>query len=166
MGGRDFATPRGARILGERTASWLTALDQNRTYNQTRPDLPLDPATLQPQQQVATEDLNFVADTMAYGDFLHISLTVAAAGAAATQVPILTRPANKRIFLMIQNTDATRSLFVGFGIIPSATIGLLLLPGQTLTLDDRVPQNDVYLAASSAGCTGLITYADQAYGKE
>ncbi|HJW55874.1 MAG TPA: hypothetical protein VJ577_11420 [Burkholderiaceae bacterium] len=121
-----------------------------------------DPRTLTPLREVAREDLSYVADTMRYGDFSHIQINV---GANGLSEPILTRPSTKRTFLMIQNTHAGNSLYIGFGSQPSATLGIAIAPGGSLLLDAVVAQNDVYVSGSGAGTTGLLTYCNQAFGQ-
>lgn len=129
----------------------------------TRNQLPFNMDALRPLHQVAEENLNYIADTMRYGDFAHIPFSVAV---AATGVAILTRAQSKRIFLAIQNTHATQNLFVGFDVPnPSLTNGLLIGPGGAMFLDAVVAQNDVFITGSGAATTGLLTYCNQAFGR-
>jgi hypothetical protein len=163
MNGRSFNTPRGARVLGQNVSEAMLPFDLARdVHRPPRRDLLLDPGTLQSARDVPISDVQFTADPMAFGDFVHIGFS---AGLVSTGVPILTRPDNKRIFLLIENTHATQALYVGFGINnPSATIGVTIAAGGSFLLDARVPQNDIYLAASGAATTGKLTYCNQAFG--
>jgi hypothetical protein len=163
MNGRSFDTPRGARALGGNVADSMVPFELARgVHRPQRRDLLLDPSTLQTARDVPLSDVQFTADPMAFGDFAHINFS---AGLVSTGVPILTRPDNKRVFLLIENTHATQSIFVGFGINnPGPTIGVTITAGGSFLLDTRVPQNDIYLAASGADTTGKLTYCNQAYG--
>jgi hypothetical protein len=162
MAGRSFDTPRGQRALGVGLESFRNQLDSGRARSLPRVDLALNPDTLTTMQEVKQADLNYTADTMKYGDYAHIGFSV---GTTGNNTPILTRPSNKRIFLLIENTHATQSLFVGFGIVPGSTIGITIAPGGNLMLDNTLPQNDVYLAGSGAATTGKLTYSNQDFGR-
>lgn len=175
---------RSTRLIGDRISEYLqqaealrtnrmsTPVRQVKTYanagngndlqawRDPREDLSFNPDTLRPVTDTNQSDLTITADVMRFGDFSHIGFSV---GTAGSQVPVLSRPDGKRTFLLIQNTHATQSLFVGFGVQPSAAIGITLVAGGNMLLDAAVAQDDVFLAGSGAGTTGLITYCNQAF---
>lgn len=127
-----------------------------------RIDLGFNADSLRPFSGVPLDQLTFVADTMRYGDFSHVSINALAAG---SQNPIITRAPNKRIYLMIQNIDLVNQLFIGFGVVPSSKIGITLNAGGSIIFDAVVPQDDIFVAASVDGTLGLLTYCNQAYGR-
>ena len=135
---------------------------ENATTTAPVQALRFNPRTLTSLQEVPRDQLEYVADTMRYCDFGHIPFSV---GTVAADAPILTRPANKRTFLLIQNTHATQDLFVGFGVKPNSGIGIRIAAGGSLLLDAVVAQNDVYLTGSGAATTGQLTYANQEFGQ-
>lgn len=154
----DALRPETARSPVAETRQYVDAV---RPQAQPRVDLRFNPQSLS-ALMVPKDELNFVADTMRYGDFVHLSFTV---GQAGLDSPILTRPQNKRIVLIIQNTHGSLPLFVGFGVQPSATNGLRVGAGQNAFFDAVVPQSDVYLLGGGANVTGLITYCNQEFGR-
>lgn len=162
--------PGFANLDNLRPESGRGPLYQTRQYNPgehvsdqaSRADLRFNIDSLRPLQEVPRALLQYIADTMRYCNFSHIGFSV---GTVAEDEPILTRPSNKRTFLLIQNTHVAQDLFVGFGIKPSATIGVKIPAGGNFLLDSLVAQDDVYLAGSAAGTTGLLTYANQEFGQ-
>ncbi len=166
----SLRTPGFANLDALRPETGRSPLHQTRQYNPgegvttqaPRQDLKFNLDSLRPFQQVPQGLLQYIADTMRYCDFGHIPFSV---GTVASDAPVLTKPSNKRTFLLIQNTHATQDLFIGFGIKPSSAIGVKIAAGGSLLLDAVVAQNDVYLAGSGAATTGLLTYANQEFGQ-
>lgn len=66
-------------------------------------------------------------------------------------------PQGERGYLLIQNLDAAANLFVGFGVQPTATSGLKIIPG-TAYEPYVVPQNDIFIVGDAAG-TFICLYA-------
>jgi hypothetical protein len=120
-----------------------------------------DTQTLQKLPVTGAENIVDTRDSMQFGDFAQIGFTI---GTTPSQAPVLDRPQNKRIFLMIQNTDPVNKLFVGFGTQPSSTVGMQIAAGGSILLDIRVPQNEIYVLGSAAGVTGTLTYCNKEYG--
>lgn len=62
-----------------------------------------------------------------------------------------------RKFLLIQNTSALGSLFIGFGFQPNATNSLVLGPG--LGYEPFVyPINEIWMVSDQANTTGFLIY--------
>jgi hypothetical protein len=159
-GAADLARPE----MGRSPLADTRAYQQGNANTEpvARHDLRFNPRTLSPLQEVPRDQLSYVADTMRYGDFGHIPFSVAV---LANAEPILSRPQTKRTFLLIQNTHSAQTLFVGFGVQPSAGIGIPIAAGGSLILDACVAQNDVFLSGSGAATTGMLTYCNQAFGQ-
>lgn len=163
MNGRGFDTPRGARAMGRGVDEIIARFALAKVNGgPLRPDLLLNPDTLKTQGNTAEESIQDTADGTQFGDFAHIPILVGVGGLVA---PILTRPPNKRTILIIQNRHPTQELYVGFGIVPSANNGLVIDPKGSVTLDVRVPQNDVFVVGQGAATNGTLTYCNQDYGR-
>lgn len=171
----DSYGQRRGYVSGAQVESFLNDVDQlrgnpsafrsTRDYSgqnadatpQARRDLILNQDTLRPQPG-ATQD----AQDLAHGDIAHIPFSV---GVTASDQPILTRPANTRAFLLIQNTHAANILFVGFGIKPNSSNGIPIAAGGSLLMDAFVGQNDIWLAGSGANTTGILSYSNAGTGR-
>jgi hypothetical protein len=71
--------------------------------------------------------------------------------------PFLYLPAGPRIYFLLQNLDAALDMYVGFGVVPSATAptGLRIAAGQAYE-PYMIPQNDVWIVGTGVGDATLI----------
>lgn len=67
------------------------------------------------------------------------------------------RPYEERGYLIIQNVDPAASLYIGFGITPTATAGINLAPGGGYYEPIQVPQNEIYVVGTATGNGIIIT---------
>jgi hypothetical protein len=103
--------------------------------------------------QVALSDLQWqqlLQDVQGQYNFQQIGFSAVAAGA-------LIRNAEKRNYILIQNTGAA-NLYVGFGLNPTQNNGLVIVPGGNYE-PLKVPQNDIYIASASGTVSGVIVLA-------
>jgi len=108
------------------------------------------------RKQPAPESPQSINDHSRYGFFNNTVINV---GLVSTLV--LRQPTSKRIFLSIQNTHATQTLFVAFGRDSNAFVGMAVLPGfNVLGFDVVVPQDDVYIIGSGAATTGVMLWSN------
>lgn len=68
------------------------------------------------------------------------------------------RPQEERAYLLIQNTDVALTMYVGFGLQPGTTTGLIILAGGYYE-PLRVPQNEIFVLGTGTGSGILITGA-------
>ena len=73
------------------------------------------------------------------------------------------QPPTKRNLLMLRNTDATATIYIGFGKAPSTLSTLAIAAGQMILFDAVVPQDDLW-AIGSANC--VLAYAFSTFGVE
>ena len=75
---------------------------------------------------------------------------------------VLTQPDTARILLIIRcDASSAGSLLVAFGTVASInTAAFTIPPGGVLLLDYVVPQDDVNVIGSAAGCVGTLVYAN------
>lgn len=72
--------------------------------------------------------------------------------------PQLIRTREDRTYFMIMNTDAVNSLYVGFDYEPTPANGVVL-SSKNAYEPFQVPTNDIWVAGSAAGTTGILIYA-------
>jgi len=90
----------------------------------------------------------------AYGEAVNLPVVFAAAGALLA----LRRPTSGiRSLLIIANSIAGFAITVGYDTAPNIGSGLPIASGGNLFLDQKVPQNDIWLFSPAAG-TVQITY--------
>jgi hypothetical protein len=81
---------------------------------------------------------------------------------AGKPVLALTQQPNPRCWITIRNdiTSAAGSyLYVGFNQAPSILTAAWQIPvGGSITLDTRVPQDDIWLAGTISNVLGVISY--------
>jgi hypothetical protein len=79
-------------------------------------------------------------------------------------VPILIRPAESRTYMILQNTSAANTLFVGIGYQPTGTgtgiTGLILAANGGNYEPSAIPQEDIWVLGSAAG-TNFVLYVAQ-----
>lgn len=99
-------------------------------------------------------------DPMRYIDVSSIALSIG----VADQM-VLQRPANKRVYLYINNTHATQRLFVTFGTESTALLGVPIEANLGwFEWIYPVPQNDVHLIANGAATTAVLMYGELPVG--
>ena len=90
----------------------------------------------------------------AYGEAVNLPIVFAAAGALLA----LRRPTSGiRSLLIIANSIAGFAITVGYDTAPTVGSGLPIAAGGNLFLDQKVPQNDIWIFSPAAG-TVQITY--------
>jgi len=91
------------------------------------------------------------------GDYIPVIGTVGTA-------PVLVRPRESRIYLIIQNTSVANVLHVGIGFQPTITAvgstGLILAANGGNYEPQVIPQNDIWLVANAAS-TQFVMYVAQ-----
>jgi hypothetical protein len=75
--------------------------------------------------------------------------------------PFLYLPAGPRTYFLLQNLDAAFNIFVGFGTLPNAALGV----GLRISAGDAyepymIPQNDVFICGTGVGSATLIYAVD------
>lgn len=71
-------------------------------------------------------------------------------------------PDNYRIFLWIQNTSLTATLFLNFGAPAGPGAGMVIPAGYgSVLFDEVVSQDDIHIAASSNNTQFALTYANK-----
>lgn len=89
-----------------------------------------------------------------YGDAAIIPFTTV----ANTDMVVLQRPKNTRIFMLIQVISGG-PLNVAFDSIATVTANCLQIPGGgNLLMDKAVMQNDVHIASSNGPVTGIVSF--------
>lgn len=152
---RKQINPRYARAIGQ----WGGY--ENNGFVVDRMGIDVLPPESQAQfanlkEQPAPESPQAINDHSRYGFFNNIVINVG----AVSQL-MLRQPTTKRIFLSIQNTHATQTLFVAFGRDSNAFVGIAVLPAFGLIgFDVVVPQDDVYIIGSGAATTGVMLYSN------
>lgn len=99
-----------------------------------------------------------VTDNGKFGLFNNVVLNI---GLVDQNVLFQPQGLSDRIFLQIQNTHATQSLFVRFGAIADAVIGLRLVAGAVVWWDTVVPQDDIHIIGNGAATTGVLIYSNK-----
>ena len=82
---------------------------------------------------------------------------------AANATLFLRQPPTRRNLLMLRNTDAAATIYIGFGKAASTLSTLALSAGQIILFDAVVPQDDLY-CIGSANC--VLAYAFSTFGVE
>lgn len=87
--------------------------------------------------------------------------TLALAVGLADQI-IITQPDTARILLIVRcDASSAGSILVAFGVVASINTAAFTIPaGGVLLLDYVVPQDDVHVIGSAAGCVGTAVYAN------
>ena len=75
---------------------------------------------------------------------------------------LLLQPDTTRVFLAIQNLDATTDLWVNFGKAATVNNGLRLVAGATVWYDAFVSQDDINALSAASILVGL-SYANMAF---
>ena len=86
-------------------------------------------------------------------NFLTINFSVGA-------TPFLLREREKRQYFLIQNNSSLNTIFLGFDYQPTASNGVLLIPGSVYE-PFEVPTNDLWISASGPNTVGLLVYATE-----
>lgn len=77
--------------------------------------------------------------------------------------PVLIRPAENRIYLIVQNTSLANTLLVGVGygpqIVAGGATGFILLPNGGNYEPSVIPQQDIWVTGSAAGTTWVMAAA-------
>jgi len=90
-------------------------------------------------------------------DHHYANLTDVAASVDVVSAKILDEPPGLRNFLMLRNTSATQTIYIGFGRDATSSSTLAIAAGQTVLFDVVVPQDDVFALSSAAG--GSLSFA-------
>lgn len=77
---------------------------------------------------------------------------------------VLTQPDTTRVLLSIRCSAASPGdLWVALGQNATVdTAAFVIVPGGIILLDYTIPQDDIYVAGSMAGCLGVLVYANSA----
>lgn len=106
----------------------------------------------QPAQAPVAPTATF--DPGSYGEAVNLPVIFAGAGALLA----LRRPTSGiRTLLIIANSIAGFAINIGYDTIPTVASGLPIAAGGNLFLDQKVPQNDIWIFSPAAG-TVQITY--------
>jgi hypothetical protein len=85
-------------------------------------------------------------------------------GTVSTQATLI-RPAESRIYLLLQNTSLANQLIVAFGYAPQlvtgGATGFVLAPNGGSIEPACIPQQDVWVFGSAAGTTWVLGVATQ-----
>lgn len=73
--------------------------------------------------------------------------------------PVLVRPSEERMYLIIQNTSLAATLYVGVGYPPTTLNGLILAANGGAYEPSVIPQGDIWLLASGAATNYVLLYA-------
>lgn len=74
--------------------------------------------------------------------------------------PILVRPAEDRLYLIVQNTSLAAQVYVGVGYPPSSVTGILLAANGGAYEPYVIPQQEIWILASAADTPFVILYAN------
>jgi len=91
-------------------------------------------------------------------------VTTVAINVGLTGQLLVSQPDTTRIVLIVRcDASSAGSILVAFGISASInTAAFTIPPGGVLLLDYVVPQDDVFIVGSAAGCVGTCVYANSA----
>ena len=121
--------------------------------------LALAPASAPPQDQYSGLPPDLRALINAVQRIGNVTMYSASVGLQA----ILVRPAERRTYLLLQNTSAANQLLFGIGMQPSLITGgftgFLLAPNGGSFEPQVIPQQDIWLLGSAAGTLFTIAIA-------
>lgn len=122
------------------------------------PELRVNLENLRPQQHSSDDTpINVIVNESDAGSFNNQALLVG----IADQL-VLRQPSTKRIYLMIVNTHPTQVLYVRFGAISDAVIGMPIAANfGSYELDNVIPQDDIHIVANGANTTGVLIYSNK-----
>lgn len=104
----------------------------------------------------SSSNKNAITEPQKYGSITCQPVAISA-GASTT---ILFQPDTTRVFLLIQNLDATADIWVQFGTAAAINNGIRISAGGSLLLDAFVAQDDVQVFCASA-VTISLSYANK-----
>ena len=84
-------------------------------------------------------------------DHAYATVTDTAVAVTTASAKFLDSPTGLRNLLMLRNSSATATVFIGFGRDATTQSTLQIAAGQTVIFDTVVPQDDLYVIGDAAG---------------
>jgi len=157
-GGQTFTIPSQA------AQRKVVNINDNVFQNVNAPSVMQSSQTTQQTMQQMFMELSGVFEPSRYCDFAMLPVLI------GTQDQIVLQPSSSiRAFLFVLNNDLNSTgatIFFGCGqnMNIGGTNGIPLAAGASLFFDTVVPQNDIHLISTLAGCTALIMYGQKSVG--
>lgn len=148
-----MAGNRPMQRLGKLPAQEAFSLRSGRGHefqNDMPHDLPLDRLARTPRNIFAKSTRIYRGDKLGAGRFFTQIIF-----SYVTGVVQLILPQAERSYLLIQNLDAAANLFVGFGLQPTTTVGLKIIPGTAFE-PYVVPSNDIFICGDANGTATIL----------
>lgn len=102
------------------------------------------------------DDATRIKDNFKYGDFTPINVLV-----TTDPVFVLPRPQYVRVYLLVQNNNATGNLYLGFNSLSSPINGILVSANSFYEMENVVPQNDIFMVSDVVlGLNITLTYCN------